>query len=232
MGARKPLMCLDGVPLLLHTLHRLCMARGCLQLVLAVHPDDIDDIRTCTEGLFAVSSAPPPTTIVEGGANRQESVMKALEATDPEAPLVLIHDAVRPLLRVEVVEAVARRAAESGAAIAAVPALATIKEVDGRGLIRSTPPRDRLWMAQTPQGFRRELALEAHRGARSEGFVGTDDAILAERLGHPVSVVRDRPDNIKITNPEDLAVAEAILAWQRRQGLPEAQPLSAPPPGP
>ena len=215
--SRKPLLPLDGVPILFHTLWRLSLATGCNEIVIAVNRDDLDYYRDRWWGemrsRFGVSA------VVPGGAVRQASVLAALEATDTSAKLVLIHDAVRPLVRVELIEEVAARVAECGAAIAAVPAVATVKEVDPQGIIRDTPPRDRLWMAHTPQGFRRELALQAHRKAREDGFVGTDDALLVERMGLPVAVVEDRPDNIKITTAQDLAVAEAILRLQREEGL-------------
>jgi len=216
-GCRKPMLCLDGAPILLHTLARLRAARGCRAIVLAVHPDDLAFCRDCWGAALAERFG--VRAIVPGGAVRQESVLAALEATDPDTPLALIHDAVRPLVRLDLVEAVAARAAERGAAIAAVPSVATIKEVDGSGRIVATPPRERLWMAQTPQGFDRGLILSAHRAAVEHGLTGTDDALLVEQFGREVVVVEDSPDNIKITTPEDLAVAEAILTWQRQKGV-------------
>ena len=215
--ARKPLLPLDGVPILFHTLWRLHLARGCTDIVLAVHQDDLKYYRERWSAemgsRFGVSA------VVPGGAARQASVLAALEATGPSAQLVLVHDAVRPLVGVDVIERVAARAADCGAAIAAVPAVATIKEVDPQGVIRNTPPRDRLWIAHTPQGFRRQLALQAHHKAREDGFVGTDDSLLLERMGLPVVVVEDSPDNVKITTSRDLALAEAILRRQRGEGL-------------
>jgi 2-C-methyl-D-erythritol 4-phosphate cytidylyltransferase len=215
MGSRKPLLPLDGLPILHHALRRLRMAQGCAEVVLAVHPCDARELAQSKEELGIAQ-------VVPGGANRQESVLNALQATRPDIPLVLIHDAVRPLVRAAVIEDVARAAAARGAAIAASPAVATIKEVGTDRTVCATPPRERLWMEQTPQGFARELALQAHRKAQEDGFIGTDDASLVERLGHDVVVVEDRPDNIKITTPQDLAIAEAILDCQRREGLPEA----------
>lgn len=215
--ARKPLLLLDGIPILFHTLWRLSLAEGCGEIVVAVNPDDVDYYHDRWWG--EMQSRFGVGALVAGGPSRQASVLAALEATDPHVELVLIHDAVRPLVRVELVEQVAARVAECGAAIAAAPAVATVKEVDGEGIICDTPPRELLWMAHTPQGFRRPLALQAHRKALEEGFVGTDDALLAERIGHPVAVVEDRPDNIKITTPQDLAIAEAILRWQREEGV-------------
>jgi 2-C-methyl-D-erythritol 4-phosphate cytidylyltransferase len=214
---KKPFLLLDNVPILLHTLWRLRQARGCEGIVLAVHPEDFE--RQPGSWAESLKTDFGVTAIVAGGATRQASVLAALEATSPDVPLVLTHDAVRPLVRVEVIEAVAARANECGAAIAAAPAVATVKEVDADGFIRQTLPRERLWLAQTPQGFRRELLFEAHKRALDDGFVGTDDALLVERTGHRVAVVEDSPDNIKITTPEDLVIAEAILLWQRAAGI-------------
>jgi len=216
MGARKPLLELGGWPMIMCTLLRLAAARGCGEIVIAAHPEDLeryaggwgDQLR----GRFGV------TAVVPGGQHRQQSVLAGLEASDPSVPLVLIHDAVRPLVQPALVERVAARASEAGAAIAAVPAVATVKEVDAGGRIVGTPPRDTLWHAQTPQGFRRDLILEAHRAARDDGFLGTDDAQLVERTGHAVLVVEDSPENIKITTPEDLTLAEAILKRQQTGG--------------
>jgi len=211
-GVRKPFLLLGGQPILEHVLSRLCAARGLAEVVVAVHPDDLDSYRRQSGELKAKFRV---TAIVPGGAVRQESVLAALEATSPGVPLVLIHDAVRPLVLPGLVEKVAARAAETGAAIAAVPSVATVKEVDAEGVIVRTPARERLWLAQTPQGFRRDLILEAHRRARADGFVGTDDAQLVERLGHGVVVVEDSPENLKITNPEDLPLAETVLKRQQ-----------------
>ncbi|GAG53367.1 unnamed protein product, partial [marine sediment metagenome] len=125
-----------------------------------------------------------------------------------------IHDAVRPLVRPDVVRRVAQAASRCGAAIAAIPATETVKEVAEAGRIVRTPPRRTLWCARTPQGFHRDLILKAHREAAAAGFEGTDDSELVERLGHEVRVVEDHYDNVKITTDQDLAVAEALLRWQ------------------
>ncbi len=220
-GLRKPLLSLDSIPILLHTLCRLKAASGCKEMVLAVHPLDLvfytPERRESLRAEFGVKA------IVAGGATRQESVLTALEATTTGLPLVLIHDAVRPLVEVELIERVALRAGECGAALAAVPAVATIKEVAPDGHVLRTPPRESVWMAQTPQCFRRELIVRAHRQARRDGFVGTDDALLVERLGHRVEVVEGSPENLKITTPTDLAVAETLLRRQREQGVKAAE---------
>jgi 2-C-methyl-D-erythritol 4-phosphate cytidylyltransferase len=132
--------------------------------------------------------------------------------------LVLIHDAVRPLVESRTVLMVAQAARRWGGAVAAVPAVHTVKRVDAEGRVSGTPPREQLWFAHTPQGFRTDLILRAHREAEAEGFTGTDDAQLVERLGEEVRVVRDDRYNLKITTPEDLAIAEAIISWRAAHG--------------
>ncbi len=146
---------------------------------------------------------------VKGGSRRQDSVYNGLRAFDPPPELVLIHDGDRPFVSREVISAVIREAAGSGA-IAAVAVKDTVKRVDGEGVIVDTPNRRELRLAQTPQGFPFPLILAAHERARREGWEVTDDAALAERSGVRVRVVEGSYDNIKVTTPEDLALAELI----------------------
>jgi len=214
---RKPYLDLAGKSILLRTLERLSAAGGCEQVVVVVHEEE----HTAGEVARVLERELGPVRVVPGGTTRQASARAGLQAVGEDVPVVLIHDAVRPLVRPEVVRRVAAAALEHGAAIAAVPATETIKQVEPDGTIAVTPLRQRLWYARTPQGFRRELIVRAHREALGAGFEGTDDAQLVERLGLPVRVVEDSYDNIKITTDEDLAVAEALL---RRQ-------LEAPQPG-
>jgi 2-C-methyl-D-erythritol 4-phosphate cytidylyltransferase len=218
---RKPLLSIEGRPIILHTLTRLSAARGCAEIVLVVHPDDLRFFRRTWGG--ALREELGVRAIVPGGASRQESVRAGLGAADPNRKIVLVHDAVRPLASLEVIENVAARAERCGGAIAAVPAVATIKEVDAERRILDTPPRHNLWMAQTPQGFERQMLVRAHDAARERGMTGTDDAGLVEALGEDVYVVEDSPENLKITTPEDTAVAEAILRRQKKRNLPAAQ---------
>lgn len=144
-----------------------------------------------------------PVHVVAGGPTRQESVWHALQAAPPEAEIVLVHDAVRPFIERPLIDAVAAAAAEHGAAICALPIAETVKRVRD-GVVESTLDRSGLWAVQTPQGFRAALLREAHDKARRDGVVGTDDAALVERLGHPVRVVPGLAGNVKITTPEDL----------------------------
>jgi 2-C-methyl-D-erythritol 4-phosphate cytidylyltransferase len=141
--------------------------------------------------------------VVPGGRTRQDSVWLAMQAVPDEAELIVVHDAVRPLITRGLIDAVARAAAESGAAICALPIAETVKRVR-EDIVEATLDRSELRAVQTPQAFHADLLREAHEKAQRDGVVGTDDAMLVERLGHPVRVVRGLAQNVKITTPDDL----------------------------
>jgi 2-C-methyl-D-erythritol 4-phosphate cytidylyltransferase len=152
-----------------------------------------------------------PVTVVQGGGMRQDSVWLALQAVDRHADIIIVHDAVRPLITRGLIDTVVAAVAESGAAICALPITETVKRVR-RDVVEVTLDRSELWAVQTPQAFRAALLREAHEKARRDSVVGTDDAMLVERLGHPVRVVRGLADNVKITTPEDLRRARRARA--------------------
>jgi 2-C-methyl-D-erythritol 4-phosphate cytidylyltransferase len=153
----------------------------------------------------------PTIEVVIGGASRQESVWRALQAAPPDVDVVLVHDAVRPFISRRLVDAVVAAAAAHGAAICALPIAETVKRVRD-DVVEATLERAGLWAVQTPQGFHPALLREAHEKARRDGVTGTDDAMLVERLGHPVHVVPGVPENVKITTLDDLRRAR-----ERRQ---------------
>jgi 2-C-methyl-D-erythritol 4-phosphate cytidylyltransferase len=148
--------------------------------------------------------------VVAGGAERGDSVWNGLQALPSDADPILIHDGARPLVSREIVDRVLA-AAPAGGAIAAVPLSDTVKMVDGSGRIVSTPDRERIWRAQTPQGFPREILISAYRRAAAEGVRATDDAAVVERYGHRVVVVPGSESNLKITRPSDLRIAELMV---------------------
>ena len=148
----------------------------------------------------------PTVEVVEGGATRQESVWRALQAAPADAEIVLVHDAVRPFITRGLIDVIRAAAAEQGAVLCALPIVETVKRVVD-GVVESTLDRSTLWAVQTPQGFRAALLREAHEKARRDGIVGTDDAMLVERLGYPVRVVAGLAENVKITTPVDLRSA-------------------------
>lgn len=159
-------------------------------------------------------------TLAAGGRTRQDSVFSGLMEVPQELDLVAIHDGARPLIEVETIEdclAAVRDNRNVNGALCASRVTDTLKMVDGSGRVVGTPDRSQLWSAQTPQAFKREVILSAHETALLEGFVGTDDASIVEHVLGNVCVVEAPRDNIKVTVPEDLAIAEAIL--QARAGI-------------
>jgi 2-C-methyl-D-erythritol 4-phosphate cytidylyltransferase len=204
-GKNKLLLTLNHVPVLIHTLKVFEGDEKCEGIVLSVHPQDEKEIRS----LLQEYEIKKVTAIVPGGAERQHSVYNGLKALSDNG-IVLVHDAARPFIDLETIHRLTDLAEENGAAIVAVPVKDTIKRVQSN-TVTETVERSSLWAVQTPQAFRVSLLLEAHRKADAEGFIGTDDASLVERLGHKVIVTEGNYDNIKLTTPEDLFFAEAIL---------------------
>lgn len=211
MGGDKPkqFLTVGGVPLMVHALRTLQAAPMVQEIILAVPAVDHD---YCAREVVAAYGLSKVRRIVAGGAERQNSVGAALEAVDPQFDLVLVHDAVRPFLTEDMIERVCEAAARHGGAIIAIPARDTLKEVGAHREIQRTVDRGRLWQAQTPQAFRREILQRAHEKARADAYLGTDEADLVQRLGETVVVVEGSGENIKVTRPEDLVIGEAIWA--------------------
>ncbi len=216
MGSAVPkqFLALEGVPILVHALRVLEAVPAIHEIILAIPEPDRE---YCLRHVIEPHGLKKVTKIVAGGARRQDSVRHALEAVSAGTELVLVHDAVRPFLTSAMVVQALEQAAKHGAAIVAVPMRDTVKQAGAGGLIVKTIDRGSLWLAQTPQAFRRALLLEAHRKAELDGVHATDDAQLVERLGQTVAIVEGSPENIKITRPEDLAMGEAILASRSKR---------------
>ena len=212
MGSRRPkqYLRLGRAPILVATLRALARARGVDGIVVAVPEAHVE----ATRRLLATSRVPKIVDVVAGGADRQESVWRALQRVPESARWVMVHDAVRPFITAALVEQV-RAAAANGAATCGMPVRETVKRVKD-GAIEGTVERGGLWLTQTPQAFTRALLWEAHEKARRDGFSGTDDAVLVERLGTTVAMVRGLPQNLKITTPEDLRTARAWAKSHRR----------------
>lgn len=192
-----------GRAVFLHALERFARRGDVIQTLLVVSPADAEEIRSG----FGEDLRRLGTETVEGGSDRTGSVRNALAMVSGEVELVCVHDAVRPCVRDEQIDAVFAAADSFGAAILAAPVHATLKESPDGAAIRRTVDRDGLWLAQTPQVFRRELLLDAY----ASGDGATDDAELVQRLGREVRLVQSDARNIKITTPDDLALAECIL---------------------
>jgi 2-C-methyl-D-erythritol 4-phosphate cytidylyltransferase len=207
-GAPKPLLLLAGKAILLHTLEAFA-ASSVGKAVVVVSARERPNFERL---LGAATMDRLQWRLENGGARRQDSVACGLAAVDSDCEIVVVHDAVRPLVSPALIDRSVEAAAQHGAATAGVPVADTIKVVSRERAIESTPPRDALWAIQTPQAFRVELLRDAHRRAASDRFEATDDAMLIERLGVKVVVVDGERRNLKITTPEDLAYAEALLA--------------------
>ncbi|HUP36676.1 MAG TPA: 2-C-methyl-D-erythritol 4-phosphate cytidylyltransferase [Candidatus Limnocylindria bacterium] len=213
MGSRRPkqYLRLGRVPILVATLRALGRARGIAGVVVAVPEAHVVETRR----LLARLRVPRILEVVAGGADRQESVWRALQRIPEQAERVVVHDAVRPFIDAALVARVLGAAAAGGAATCGIPVRETVKRVTD-GAIEATIPRRGLWLTQTPQAFTRALLWEAHDKARRDGFAGTDDAVLVERLGVTVAMVQGLGQNLKITTPEDLQTARAWAAPRRR----------------
>ncbi|MGH9523698.1 MAG: 2-C-methyl-D-erythritol 4-phosphate cytidylyltransferase [Terriglobales bacterium] len=209
---------ISGVPILLHTLRKFAAAPKVIDIYLAVRQAEAEPFL---ERMRADRLA-KPVHVVEGGENRQHSVANALAAVKASpGDIVLVHDAVRPFVEQATIEHVIEAAVKHGAAIAGVPAVDTIKQVERTAegaVIHATIPRAQIVMAQTPQGFRYEVLKKAFDEAERDGFSGTDEASLVERSGHEVVVVMGSPRNIKITTPGDMELAEFFVGLEEKPG--------------
>jgi 2-C-methyl-D-erythritol 4-phosphate cytidylyltransferase len=215
-GAPKQFLELDGVPILLWTLRRLAACPRVGGFVVAVRSADRDTVSAW----LAREDYGGRVTLVEGGESRHESVARALAAVGPETELVLVHDAVRPFVEAALLERVLDAAAETGAAILGLPATDTLKQVEPAtgshgSRVLATVPRERMVLAQTPQVFRAAVLREAFARAAEDGFRGSDEAVLVERLGRAITVIKGSERNLKITTPDSLELARALLAQER-----------------
>jgi len=219
MGADTPkqFLSLEGVPVLLFTLRRLAACPAITSFVIATRAEEVDSVAN---GVKA-GNFDRPVRVVRGGDTRQDSVAAALTEVPTETDLILVHDAVRPLVTLSQIERVIAEAAACDAAILGIPAMDTVKEVkraslpNDVALVTATIPRERVVLAQTPQVFRATLLLEAFAKARQDGVTASDEAGLVERLGRDVHVVLGSERNLKITRPGDMELAEFYLRQER-----------------
>jgi 2-C-methyl-D-erythritol 4-phosphate cytidylyltransferase len=217
-GVPKQFLELDGVPIVLLTLRRLAECQAVAEFFIATRTEETEALeqRLSKEKLGVTAH------VVKGGETRQQSVANALAQVSAEAELVIVHDAVRPFVTREQVLRVIAEASARGAAILGVPAIDTIKEVrrsslpQDIALISATIPREKIVLAQTPQGFQTKLLKEAFARAEQDGVTASDEAALVERLGHDVYVVLGSERNIKITTPADMELARFYLEQERR----------------
>jgi 2-C-methyl-D-erythritol 4-phosphate cytidylyltransferase len=216
----KQFLALDGIPILIHSLRAFVAVERVTGIYVAVRKTEMERVQAQISEYAAEHGFAGRVLVVEGGDNRQESVSHALAAL-PAQPddIVLVHDAVRPLIDPATIDRTIDAVIEHGAAIVGLPAVDTIKQVERTAhgaLVTATVPREYVVLAQTPQGFRYGLLQRAFAEATADGFIGTDEASLVERAGLPVAVVHGSQVNLKITQPGDLELAEFYLRQRAR----------------
>ncbi len=203
----KLLLLLRGEPLISWTLQAAEAASAINWIGIISQPSDWSDLKM----ILANLQLSKPVSLIHGGETRQESVYNGLQALPEDAQKVLIHDGARCLATPDLFNRCAQALQKTPGLIAAVPVKDTIKVVDKSGIIQSTPDRSQLWAAQTPQGFDVKLLKQCHDKGVSQGWQVTDDAALFEKCGLKVQVVEGEETNLKVTTPQDLAIAEFIL---------------------
>lgn len=212
--SRKQFMLLEGAPILVHTVRKFVASPLVRDIVVAVREEDIEWVQSmlAKEGRGLMG----PLRVVAGGDTRQESVENALAALDHDTDIVAVHDAVRPFVDLDTIRRVIEEAETSGAAIVGIVPVDTVKQVSGAqaggARVRATISRERLVLAQTPQVFRYDILRRAHEAARRDGFSGTDESSLVERLDQvEITVVLGSERNIKITRPADMDLARLFF---------------------
>ncbi|KAF6625583.1 2-C-methyl-D-erythritol 4-phosphate cytidylyltransferase [Paenibacillus sp. LX16] len=205
----KQFLLLRDKPIFIHTLEIFAAMPEVDEMVMVTGTGDVERCRDWIHQYKIGKNV----QVVAGGSERQHSVFRGLRHL--QADWVMVHDGVRPLIQPELVRSCLEAAQRTGASVAAVPVKDTVKQVNGDGIITATPDRRSLWSIQTPQTFRLSDLLRAYEEAEQSGFLGTDDSMLIERLGIPVTVVHGSYKNIKITTPEDLDMA---ALWVKTEG--------------
>jgi len=216
MGFDKLLTPLGGRPLLLHTLERILATDVPEEIILVIRPGSLAEMEATISPLRDKGRI----RLVEGGAQRQDSVQAGLMAMSDSSEFVMVHDAARPFVTKELVESVLEAAKHSDAAVCGAPCSDTLKEVGEDGLVLQTIDRSRLWTVQTPQIFRTTLLRDAYQAVVRTGRTFTDDTAVVEKMGHPVRIVLYHGVNLKVTTPADWSLAEALLRSGEGEGSP------------
>ena len=212
-GQNKLFLTLRDKPILIHTLEVFERDANCIGIWLAVKPDE----REIIQGMLDRYHITKVKGLPSGGDERQHSVHACIQAAGSDSELILVHDAARPFIEPTVIAQLTKTAHETGAAIAGVKAKDTMKRVRNR-IIEETMDREQLWSIQTPQAFQSDILINAQKQAAQDGFLGTDESMLVERLGIAVHVVESTYDNVKMTTQEDLLIGEAILQKRQLEG--------------
>ena len=206
----KNFLLIDDKPILVHTLEKFSKVNEINKLIIAAAENEVNIVSDILK-----KADIKPFEVVIGGSERQYSIANALKVIPDDAEIILVHDAARPLIDVEVIDEIIETTKIYGGAIAVVPVKDTIKAVDKENFVVDTPARSTLVAVQTPQGFKREIILKAYKQAEIDNFLGTDDSSLVERIGVKVKIVMSDYQNIKITTPEDILIAKTFILKAR-----------------
>ncbi len=207
-GIPKQFTPLNGEPLLAHTIRSFSGCKSITEIVVVVPHGQLEYTQSEVVDKYGFEKV---SKLVPGGEERQNSVENGFRSLIDKPDIVLVHDGVRPFVRQETIDRVIAAAMESGAAICAAPATDTVKQSSSERYIENTLPRENIWLAQTPQGFKYEILDEAFRCAGEDGYIGTDESILVERTGVKVKLVQGSRYNIKITTKDDIILGELLL---------------------
>lgn len=210
MGSKinKQFIAIDNKPILAHTLEKFEKCKYIDEIVVVSKEEEVE---YCRKEIVKKYGLKKVTNIVRGGKERQDSIYNGIMALNERADIVLTHDGARPFVKIESIENGIHGVIEYGACVIGVPVKDTIKAIDNNKSVHHTPKRDLLWAAQTPQCFWTTLLKKGYEFASEEGIIGTDDSSLVEKLGHPIKMIMGSYDNIKITTPEDLIIADSLL---------------------
>ena len=208
-GMNKQFILLSGKPLLAHTLEAFQNCRAIDSIILVAGREEL---KLCQEQIVDVYGFDKVDKLVEGGSVRQQSVFNGIMQLQENCSVVVIHDGARPIVPGRIIERCIEGAEEYGAVSAGIPAKETIKVLDSKGFVKYTPERDKVWITQTPQAFKPEIIRKAHKSAAAEGISGTDDAFLVEITGMKVKMIECSYENIKVTTPEDIIIAETLMS--------------------
>ena len=216
LDVAKQYIPLDSLPVLVHTI-RVFQITDVVSAIVLVVPNE--DVASVQKNIVEKYSLTKVMTVVAGGRERQDSVQNGLKAVPETCDIVIVHDGVRPFVTRDMITRVVAAAAQCGAASIGVPAKDTIKETTDENIVTRTLRRQNLWQTQTPQAFQYDILCRAYAAAQTDHFYGTDDASLVERMGVNVRMVAGSYENIKITTPEDLLIAEALMENKKKEKM-------------
>lgn len=207
-GIPKQYISLAGIPILARTLQVFQQSPVIDEVFIAVPDSDISEVRLTIVERYGLTKV---RLILPGGSERQDSVYNALQHASDEYGIIVIHDGVRPFVSVDLIGRAVAAAGEFGAITVGIPVKDTVKEVSAEGGVNKTVTREGLWLTQTPQAFLRPIIIAAYRKAAADGFYGTDDASLVERMDIPVRMIPGESDNIKVTTPDDVLLGDLLI---------------------